>query len=109
MVEKVVAIDEWNENAYWQDATAKNGKCEDYIPHLMQCEKALNRDQFVNCHLLFDVKMDDFKTKACLVAGGHVTHMPDMITYSNIVTRQTIGIALTIAMLHDLGVNTTDV
>ena len=29
--------------------------------------------QQVNCHMIFDVKMEDFRRKDRLVAGGHVT------------------------------------
>ena len=67
-----------------------------------------NGFQYVNCHKVFDVKMEDFQTKACLVTGGHVTHIPYTITYSNVVTRETVWIALTMAALHDLEVKAAD-
>ncbi len=28
--------------------------------------------QFVKCHMIFDIKMEDFCCKACLVAGRHI-------------------------------------
>ena len=34
--------------------------------------------------------------------GGHATQTPDIITYYSMVTRETAGIALTIAVLHHL-------
>ncbi|KAL7501966.1 hypothetical protein ACHAXN_000097, partial [Cyclotella atomus] len=32
--------------------------------------------QFVRCHMVFDVKMEDFCRKARLVARGHMTKAP---------------------------------
>ncbi|KAL7501877.1 hypothetical protein ACHAXN_000050, partial [Cyclotella atomus] len=32
--------------------------------------------QFVRCHMVFDVKMEDFCREARLVAGGHMTKAP---------------------------------
>jgi hypothetical protein len=43
--------------------------------------------------MFFDIKMD-FTRKACFVAGGHVTNPPSNITYSSVVARDSIRIAL---------------
>ncbi len=51
--------------------------------------------QFVRCHMIFDVKMKDFRWKAQLVAGGHMTDVPPTITYASVVSRETVRIALT--------------
>ena len=33
--------------------------------------------QFVNCHMIFDIKMGEgFRRKDCMVAGGHMTEAP---------------------------------
>ena len=53
--------------------------------------------------------MEDFHGKACLVAGGHMTNTPDTITYSSVVTRQTVCIVFTMAVLHDLEIKAADV
>ena len=39
-----------------------------------------NGFQYVNCHMVFDIKMEDFQRKAHLVMGGHMTHTPDTVT-----------------------------
>ena len=44
--------------------------------------------------MIFDIKMEDFKRKARLVAGGHMTKVLATITYARIVYRETIRIAL---------------
>ena len=38
--------------------------------------------QFVNCHMIFDIKMvKGFRRKACMVAGGHTKEVPALLTY----------------------------
>ena len=53
--------------------------------------------------------MEDFRRKARLVAGGHMTETPKCMTYSSVVGRETVRIALTIAVLNDLQVKAGDV
>ena len=59
--------------------------------------------------MVFDVKMEDFRRKARLVAGGHMTEAPPTITYASVVSRETVRLALTIAALNDLEVKVGDV
>ena len=63
----------------------------------------------VRCHMIFDVKMEDFRRKARFVAGGHMTKAPSAMTYASVVSRETIRIALTIAALNGLQVKCGDV
>ena len=58
----------------------------------------------INCHLIYDVKMEDFRRKGLLVAGGHMTVTSKCMTYSSVVGRETVRIALTIATLNNLQV-----
>ncbi len=46
--------------------------------------------QKIRCHMIFDVKMEDFRRKARLVAGGHVKKAPASITYASVVSRETV-------------------
>ena len=62
----------------------------------------------IACHMVFDVKMD-FTRKARFVAGGHLTDDPTTITYSSVVSRDSVRIALTIAELNGLDVMCCDV
>ena len=59
--------------------------------------------------MIFDVKMEDFRRKAQLVAEGHMTKAPPTITYASVVSRETVCLALTIASLNDLEVKVGDV
>ena len=47
----------------------------------------------------FDIKIKNFRQKARLVAGGHMTEAPAAITYGSVVSRETVKIALTLAAL----------
>ena len=47
--------------------------------------------------------------KARLVAGRHMTETPKCMTYSSVVGRETVHIALTIVALNDLQVKAGDV
>ncbi len=55
------------------------------------------------------MKMEDFRQKARLVAGGHRTKAPAAITYASVVSRETMRLALTIASLNDLEVKVGNV
>ena len=59
--------------------------------------------------MIFDVKMEDFRQKARLVAGGHLTKAPATITYASVVSRETVRLALTFAPLNDLEVKVGNV
>ena len=59
--------------------------------------------------MIFDIKIEDFRRKAGLVVGGHVTKPPATITYSSLVLRDTVSIALKIVALNDLQVSMADI
>ena len=76
------------------------GKQHDIPPGLQQ----------IRCHMIFDVKVgENFHRKAWCVAGGHTTETPASLTYSSVVSRNTIRIALTIAALNNLQVMSCDI
>ena len=63
--------------------------------------------QEIGCHLIFYVKMD-FTWKAWFVAGGHTTEAPSSITYSSVVSRDSVRLAFTIAALNSVDVISYD-
>jgi hypothetical protein len=71
-------------------------------------EPSLIGFQEIQCHVIFDVKMD-FTRKARFVAGGHMTDTPGLITYSSVVSRDSVRLAFLIAGLNDLNVLAGDV
>ena len=50
----------------------------------------------IACHMVFDVKMD-FTRKARFVPGSHLTDDPTTMTYSSVVSRDSVRISLTFA------------
>ena len=51
-----------------------------------EVKKKLVGYQEIRCHMIFDIKMAGLVHKAHLVGGGHTTDTPSSITYSNIVS-----------------------
>ena len=58
----------------------------------------------MNCNMIFDVKMEDFRRKARFVVGGNVTDPPYTITYTSLVSKDTVIISLTLEALNDFPV-----
>ena len=65
--------------------------------------------QFIKCHMLLDVKMEDLQTKSRIVAGGHITDVPPTITYTSADSRDTARTALTMAALENINLKTADI
>ena len=65
--------------------------------------------KFICCRMIFDVKMEDFRRKSRLVAGGHMTDTPAAIMYASVVSRESVRLALMLAALNALEVKCGDV
>ena len=66
--------------------------------------------QQIKCHMIFDVKMgENFRHKARFVAGGHTTETPMSLTYSSVVSQDSVRIILLIAALNGLQVMACDI
>ena len=109
-VEEALALDAENKNTLWYDAIQKemgNVKVafEVLAANTGQPPPGYKR---IPCRMIFDIKMD-FTRKARLVAGGHLTDPPTSITYSSVVTRESVRIAFTIAALNGLDICAADV
>ena len=64
----------------------------------------------VNMHMIFDINMDrKFTRKARLVADGHTTAPPSSITYSSVVSRESVRIVFLLASLNDLYIFACDI
>ena len=61
--------------------------------------------QYIDCHMIFYIKMgENFRRKARMVTGGHKTEALNTLTYSSVVSRDSIRIALTLAALNGLDI-----
>ena len=63
--------------------------------------------QEIKCPLIFDVKMD-FTRKEKFVSGGHTTEAPLAITYSSVVSRDSVWLAFMIAALNGIDIMSCD-
>ena len=111
-VEEAVKLDKANGDTLWWDAICKEMK--NVRPAFEEFEGTKEDvpkgHQFIKCHMIFDIKFgENFRRKARLVAGGHMTETPTTITYSSVVSRDSVRIALTIAPLNGLQVMSCDI
>ena len=110
-VKEAKAIDAANGNTLWQDGITQ--------------EMTNNRIAFqtydgdpnnlvgyeeISGHLIFDVKLsENFRRKVRFVADGHLVETPASITYSTVVSRDSVRILLMIAALNELDIQGCDV
>ena len=64
--------------------------------------------EHINCHLIFDVKME-FCRKARFFAGGHTTNPLAESTYVGVVSRKSVNISFTLAELNELDIFAADI
>jgi len=102
-------LDLENGNTYWIDALRKELNAV-MIAFEVQDEEVKHIPGYkrIPGHIIWDVKMD-FTRKARYVAGGHRTDPPKAMTYSSVVSRESVRIALLIAGLNELEVRLTDI
>ena len=61
-------------------------------------------------HLIYDVKLaENFRQKTRFVVNGHLMDLPSFITYSTVVSRDSIRILLLVTALNDLEVMGADI
>ena len=96
-MKKVMVAFEFDEKNTPEDIRAKGGKHPDYIGY-----------QEIPYHLVYDVKMD-LAFKARLVAGGHTTDAPASLTYSSVVSRDSVRIGFLLAALNELDICAADI
>ena len=66
--------------------------------------------EHINAHMIFDINMGGkFTRKEILVADGHTTAPPPSITYSSVVSRESVRIAFLLASLNGLYIFACDI
>jgi hypothetical protein len=72
--DEAVKLDEVNGNTLWQDEIRKEINNDRIAFKVLNGKEAIPPTyQEIRCHMIFDVKMEDFRRKARFVAGGHAT------------------------------------
>ena len=107
--EEAIRIDRENGNTLWQDAIKKEmSNVEVAFKFQEDGTKIPIGFKQIKCHLIFDVKFT-LERKARYVAGGHMTKVPASMTYSSVVSRDSVRIMFLIAALNDLDVKMVDI
>ena len=81
-------------------------KCFKYHP---SHHKLPSTYQFAPLRMIFDIKKEDFRRKARLVAGGHVVNASMFESYSSVVQTISLRMLQTIALNEGLDIMTADV
>jgi hypothetical protein len=101
--DEAVKLDDKNGNTLWQDAIRKEMNNVRIVFKVLNGEEAIPPTyKEIRCHMIFDMKMEDFRRKAWFVAGGHTTDAPHVVTYASFASRESVRISLTLAALNDL-------
>lgn len=107
--EEAVALDRKNGNTLWQDAVKKEMKnVEVAFKFLNDSTEIPIGFKPIECHIIYDVKFD-LTRKARYVGGGHRTKVPASMTYSSVVSRDSVRIMFLLAALNDLDIQMCDI
>jgi hypothetical protein len=109
-VEHAMRLDKKNNNNLWETTIGKEMK------EVKVAFKILGTDeyepvnyQFLKCQIIFEVKMEGFRCRTRLVAGGPMTNPPAAATYASVVFRESVRIALSTAAINDLDLLAADI
>lgn len=110
-MEDVIRIDAKNGNTLWMDSVKLEMKNVRIAFELFEGDvSSLQGYQEITGHLVFDVKLgENFRCKARYCADGHKTEPPAAVTYSTVVSRDSVRIILTLAALNGLEVLGADI
>ena len=111
-VEEAYELDKKNGNTFWADGINEERK-----KVMVSFEESREQDpskligyQEISTHWIFDIKLgENFRRKARLVADGHKTATPASVTYSTVVSRDSVRICLMLAALNGLDVMSADI
>jgi hypothetical protein len=85
--EDCVRLDTENRKTLWQDALRKDMKNIHIVFKIMNGDEAVPPTyQYIHFHIIFEVKMEDFRRNAWFVAGGHTTDTTHAMTYASVVS-----------------------
>ena len=112
LVREALIFDSENQNTLWLDAIKKEmtaldqAKVFQYMPGHFKIPKNY---QYVPLRVIFNIKQEDLRRKARLVAGGHVVDSIMYESYSSVVQTMMVRLLQTIALKHDLKIVTGDI
>jgi hypothetical protein len=109
-VREALELDRKNGNTLWADAIKREMEVVRTAFRIADDGEVIPTGyQQIRCQIIFDVKRENFRCKARLVAGGHTTKAPATITYASVVSRESVRIALLMAALNQVEAKTADI
>ena len=104
-------IDKENGNRLWTDAISEEiVKVPGDVEECTKSPDKLVGYQEIDLHMIFDIKLgENFRRKARMVVGGHMTKPPSSVTYSSVVSRESVRVMLMVAALNDLEIQSADI
>jgi hypothetical protein len=109
-VQEALTFDKECGTTFWKDAIQK--EMLNVMPAFQILEEAESVPvgyKHIDCHMIFDIKLEGLVRKARFVGGGHQTEEPAASVFSSVVSRDSVRILFTIAALNDLPVLSCDV
>ena len=111
-VKEALILDKENGNNLWAEAIQKEmtalNKASVFI-HYPPNHKIDPQYQYAPLRIIFDVKQEDLRRKARMVAGGHVVNSTMHQSYSSVVHTRTVRLLQTIAMNEGLNMIVGDI
>ena len=112
LVQEAKELDHQNGNSLWWEAICK--EMENVRPTFEVWEKDISQIppgyRQIKCHMVFDVELgENFHIKARFVAGSHTMETPSTLTYSSIVSRDSVRIILLVVALNGLNIMACDI
>ena len=110
-IEEAKQIDEENGDTRWMDSVRlemKNSRVA--FQTFEEDVRTLVGYKEITGHIVFDVKLsENFRRKARFCADGHKVETPSFLTYSTVVSRDSVRIILMIAALNGLDLQGADI
>ena len=101
-MKEALAIDAENGNMLWADAVGlemENNRVE-FEEQDGEITELVTYEQ-ISGHIFFDLKLsENFRRKARFVADGHLVETPASVTYSTVVSQDSVRILLMVAALN---------
>ena len=107
-VEEALRIDGQNGNTYWADAIAKEMRNVRVAFEFNEEDTIPIAHKEIRCHMVFDIKIT-LDRKAQFVANGNETEPPKDMTFSSVVSRDSVRLFFLLAALNDVEVLSADI
>ena len=108
-VKEALQFDKDNQNTFWEDAINKEREnVKIAFKRVPDGEKVPPGYTEIHCFMNFEVKFD-LRRKARYVASGNMTDPLPSMSYSSVVSRESVRIAFLIAALNDLKILAGDI